>query len=157
MESQILRSRQPSITHLGLCRFCSTQRLKKTGLRSRDHYKLTVPLRLLWTLLSSPTQTISRKICMANGCTRDPIQMYASGSNVYYLRRLHSVHPSNKAFRRIVAIIFGEYVSILTIFVCVFPVSCDVISCQCVWLVPCAYFVHKSCVLTLFLQLCSEF
>ena len=33
----------------------------------------------------------------------------ASGSNVYYLRRLHSVHPSNKAFRRIVAIIFGEY------------------------------------------------
>ena len=32
----------------------------------------------------------------------------ASGPNVYYLRRLHSVHPSNKGFRRIVAIIFGE-------------------------------------------------
>ena len=29
----------------------------------------------------------------------------ASGSNVYYLRRLHSVHPSNKGFRRIVTII----------------------------------------------------
>ena len=32
----------------------------------------------------------------------------ASGPNIYYLRRLHSVHPSNKGFRRIVAIIFGE-------------------------------------------------
>ena len=32
----------------------------------------------------------------------------ASGPNVYCLRRLHSVHPSNKDFRRIVAIIFGE-------------------------------------------------
>ena len=31
----------------------------------------------------------------------------ASGSNVYYLRRLHNVHPSNKGFRRIVAIICG--------------------------------------------------
>ena len=33
----------------------------------------------------------------------------ASGSNIYYLRRLHSVHPSNKGFRRIVAIIFGMW------------------------------------------------
>ena len=33
----------------------------------------------------------------------------ASGSCVYYLRRLHSVHPSNKEFRRIVAIISGMY------------------------------------------------
>ena len=32
----------------------------------------------------------------------------ASGPNVYYLRRLHNVHPSNKGFRRIVAIIFGK-------------------------------------------------
>ena len=34
----------------------------------------------------------------------------ASGPNVYCLRRLHSVHHSNKDFRRIEAIIFGEYV-----------------------------------------------
>ena len=33
----------------------------------------------------------------------------ASGPSVYYLQRLHSVHPSNKGFRLIVAIIFGEY------------------------------------------------
>jgi hypothetical protein len=33
----------------------------------------------------------------------------ASGDNVFYLRRLHSIHPSNKHFRRIVALISGTY------------------------------------------------
>ena len=33
----------------------------------------------------------------------------ASGNNVYYLRRLHCTHPSNKHFRRIITIISGEY------------------------------------------------
>ena len=32
----------------------------------------------------------------------------ATGDNVYYLRRLHSTHPSNKHFRRMVALISGE-------------------------------------------------
>ena len=32
----------------------------------------------------------------------------ATGDNVYYLRRLHSTHPSNKHFRRIVALISGD-------------------------------------------------
>ena len=30
----------------------------------------------------------------------------ASGNNVYYLRHLHSVHPSNDAFRRVLALLF---------------------------------------------------
>jgi len=34
----------------------------------------------------------------------------ASGDNVYYyLRRLHSVHPSNNEFRRVLALLFGMY------------------------------------------------
>ena len=32
----------------------------------------------------------------------------ASGENVYYLRRLHSVHPSNSAFRRVLALLLGK-------------------------------------------------
>ena len=32
----------------------------------------------------------------------------ASGDNVYYLRRLHSVHPSNNDFRRVLALLFGK-------------------------------------------------
>lgn len=31
----------------------------------------------------------------------------AHGDNVYYLRRLHCTHPSNKYFRRIIALISG--------------------------------------------------
>ena len=31
----------------------------------------------------------------------------ASGENVYHLRRLHSVHPSNNEFRRILALLSG--------------------------------------------------
>ena len=31
----------------------------------------------------------------------------ASGDNVFYLRRLHSVHPSNSEFRRLLALLFG--------------------------------------------------
>ena len=31
----------------------------------------------------------------------------ASGNNVYSLRRLHSVHPSNIEFRRVLAFLFG--------------------------------------------------
>ncbi len=34
----------------------------------------------------------------------------ATGSNVYYLRRLHSYHPSNPKFRRLLAFISGVYV-----------------------------------------------
>ena len=33
----------------------------------------------------------------------------ASGKNVYYLRRLHSVHPSNTGFRRVLALLFGMH------------------------------------------------
>ena len=32
----------------------------------------------------------------------------ASGDNVYYLRCLHSVHPSNNDFRRVLALLFGR-------------------------------------------------
>ena len=32
----------------------------------------------------------------------------ARGDNVYYLRRLHSVHPSNNEFRRVLALLFGR-------------------------------------------------
>ena len=32
----------------------------------------------------------------------------ASGDNVFFLRQLHSIHPSNKHFRRIVALISGK-------------------------------------------------
>ena len=35
--------------------------------------------------------------------------MPMSGDNVYYLRRLHSFHPSNNEFRRILALLFGTY------------------------------------------------
>lgn len=31
----------------------------------------------------------------------------ASGNNVYHLRRVHSVHPSNVEFRRVLALLFG--------------------------------------------------
>ena len=33
----------------------------------------------------------------------------ANGDNVYYLRGLHSVHPSNYEFRRVLALLFGMY------------------------------------------------
>ena len=33
----------------------------------------------------------------------------ASGDNVYYLRRLHSVHPSNNDFRRVLALLSGIF------------------------------------------------
>ena len=46
--------------HLRLRRYYLTQRLMKTGLPSRDHFKLTVSLHLLWTSLISPIQMISR-------------------------------------------------------------------------------------------------
>ena len=32
----------------------------------------------------------------------------ASGANVYYLRRLHSFHPTNVNFRRLIAVISGK-------------------------------------------------
>jgi len=32
----------------------------------------------------------------------------ATGKNIYYLRRLHSIHPSNSNFRRMIAFIFGK-------------------------------------------------
>lgn len=32
----------------------------------------------------------------------------ARGDNIYYLRRLHSVHPSNTEFRRVLALLFGK-------------------------------------------------
>ena len=37
----------------------------------------------------------------------------ASGDNVYSLRRLHSVHPSNNEFRRVLAFLFGMKEKIL--------------------------------------------
>ena len=40
----------------------------------------------------------------------------ASGSNVYYLRRLHSVHPSNSSCRRLIALITG-IITILDYFI----------------------------------------
>lgn len=36
----------------------------------------------------------------------------ASGDDIYYLRRLYSSHPSNPAFRRILAFLSGLYVPI---------------------------------------------
>lgn len=33
-----------------------------------------------------------------------------SGDNVYYLRRLHSIHPSNSDFRRVLALLFGKFI-----------------------------------------------
>ena len=38
----------------------------------------------------------------------DKVAPGASGSNVYYLRRIHCVHPSNSSFRRILAFICGK-------------------------------------------------
>ena len=37
------------------------------------------------------------------------IEKAATGQNVYYLRRLHCVHPSHSGFRRILAFICGKY------------------------------------------------
>ena len=44
----------------------------------------------------------------------------AIGSNVYKLRRLHSTHPSNPDFKRMIAFIFGRFVSCVILFVCFF-------------------------------------
>ena len=33
----------------------------------------------------------------------------ASGDNIFYLRRLHSVHPSNSEFRRLLTLFFGKF------------------------------------------------
>ena len=33
----------------------------------------------------------------------------ASGDNIFYLRRLHSVHPSNSEFRRLLVLLFGKF------------------------------------------------
>ena len=38
----------------------------------------------------------------------DKVAPGASGTDVYYLRRLHCVHPSNNSFRRILAFICGK-------------------------------------------------
>ena len=35
----------------------------------------------------------------------------ASGNDVVYLRRLHSVHPSNSSFKRMIAFVSGECIS----------------------------------------------
>lgn len=38
----------------------------------------------------------------------DKVAPGASGSDVYYLRRIHCVHPTNSSFRRILAFICGK-------------------------------------------------
>ena len=43
----------------------------------------------------------------------------ASGFNVYYLRRIHCVHPSNSSFRRILAFICGKVMFYACVFFCV--------------------------------------
>ena len=40
----------------------------------------------------------------------------ASGSNVYYLRWIHCVHPSNSSFQRVLAFICGK----VTFYACIF-------------------------------------
>lgn len=35
----------------------------------------------------------------------------ARGKNVFYLQRLHSVHPSNSSFQRVLALLFGMFPS----------------------------------------------
>ena len=40
----------------------------------------------------------------------DRVAPGASGSNVYYLRRIHCVHPCNASFRRILAFICGKVI-----------------------------------------------
>ena len=47
-----------------------------------------------------------------NGVQVDKRAPGMSGDNVMYLRRLHSVHPSNKQFKRMIAFLSGEYIFI---------------------------------------------
>ena len=47
----------------------------------------------------------------------------ASGCNVYYLRRIHCVHPSNSSFRRILAFICGKVMLLLCMTLCCFQMS----------------------------------
>ena len=129
MESQFLWNRQPSITHSRLCRFYvldpkidEDRIVKQRPLQIHCSSTFVVDITQLshpddikkdmygkWLYKGSHTDVFRCSFDDDNKVIVEKAGPAASGSNVYYLRRLHSVHPSNKALRRIVAIIFGEY------------------------------------------------
>ena len=129
MECQFLNTHRLNTTLSELCKSYLIPILTKKGLPSNGRYKhcsstFVVDVTCLshhddikkdmygkWLYKGSHTDVFrctfsddGGKLCV------EKVAHTASGSNVYYLRRLHSVHPSNKNFKRIVAIVFGEYV-----------------------------------------------
>lgn len=62
-----------------------------------------------WTYSGSHSDVF---ICAYDDDGEVRIEKAAKGAsgNVFYLRRLHSIHPSNNLFRRILALVYGKSV-----------------------------------------------
>lgn len=62
-----------------------------------------------WVHHGSPTDVFK---CRFDELSNVHVEKAAQGASgdVFYLRRFHSTHPSNKHFRRIVALISGTYI-----------------------------------------------
>ena len=62
-----------------------------------------------WQHHGSHTDVFKCSFNQDNKVCVEKVAQGASGEDVFYLRRLHSTHPCNKYFRRIVALISGEF------------------------------------------------
>ena len=62
-----------------------------------------------WLHSGSHTDVFCCTYCK-DGVNIEKVASGAKGSNIYYLRRLHSVHPSNNEFRRVLALLFGKFI-----------------------------------------------
>ena len=57
----------------------------------------------------SGSHPVAFKVHTENGYVEvDKLAAGATGNDIVYLRRLHSIHPSNKDFKRMIAFISGE-------------------------------------------------
>ena len=63
-----------------------------------------------WLYKGSHTDVFKCSFGEDSGVIVEKMAPGATGDNVFYLKRLHSVHPSNKHFRRLVAIIYGRLI-----------------------------------------------
>ena len=55
------------------------------------------------------SHTVSFHTCIENGSVKtEKCARGALGMDIYHLRRLHSVHPSNSECKRLIALITGE-------------------------------------------------
>lgn len=65
----------------------------------------------LWSHSGSHPQTFKVQVEVDGYMRVEKCAPGATGSDVVYLRRLHSVHPSNNQFKRMIAFVSGECLS----------------------------------------------